>query len=42
VRRGERNWSVQIRIRGYQPATGTFTALDERYLSLPVMASTSC
>lgn len=42
VRRCEQGWSVQILIRGYQPTTGTFTALDERYLSLPVMSSTSC
>ncbi len=42
VRRCAENWSVQIKVRGYQVGSGVFAQQQERYLSLPAMPSTSC
>jgi 3',5'-cyclic AMP phosphodiesterase CpdA len=42
VRRCAENWSVRVRVRGYQADSGRFAQQQERYLSLPVMPSTSC
>jgi 3',5'-cyclic AMP phosphodiesterase CpdA len=34
-------WSVQVQVRGYQPATGSFRLEHEHHLSVPVISSTS-
>ncbi len=42
VRRCAENWSVRISVRDYRAESEAFAPQQERYLSLPVMPSTSC
>ena len=39
--RAAQGWSVQVRVRGYQAATGSFRLEHEHHLSVPVISSTS-